>query len=127
VVIISNDSKTLNKNVAALQDRGHVLLFQRSAAEVRAEAGRWFEDQEINDWFGASLHRVREPSMWHYVRARDQKAAGMDWTEVLATEDENRRELLVAELLGRDAYGSTAERVRAFVEEKGGCWATFLN
>ena len=28
VVIISNDWKTLNKNVAALQDRGHVLLFQ---------------------------------------------------------------------------------------------------
>ena len=28
VVIISNDWQTLNKNVAALQDRGHVLLFQ---------------------------------------------------------------------------------------------------
>ena len=28
VVIISNDWKTLNKNVAALQDRGHVFLFQ---------------------------------------------------------------------------------------------------
>ena len=28
VVIICNDWKTLNKNVAALQDRGHVLLFR---------------------------------------------------------------------------------------------------
>ena len=39
VVIISNDWKTLNKNVAALQDRGHVLLFQPSAAEVHQQAG----------------------------------------------------------------------------------------
>ena len=47
VVIISNDWKTLNKNVAALQDRGHVLLFQPSVAEVHAQAGKWFDDREI--------------------------------------------------------------------------------
>ena len=41
VVIISNDWKTLklNKNVAALQDRGHVLLFEPDAAEVHKKAG----------------------------------------------------------------------------------------
>ena len=47
VVIISNDWKTLNKNVAALQDRGHVLLFQPDAAEVHRKAGTWFDDPEI--------------------------------------------------------------------------------
>jgi hypothetical protein len=51
--------KTLNKNVAALQDRGHVLLFQPGAAEVHRQAGTWFDDQEIYDWFAANLHRVR--------------------------------------------------------------------
>ena len=40
VIIICNDWKTLNYNVAALQDRGHVLVFQPSAAEVHAQAGR---------------------------------------------------------------------------------------
>jgi hypothetical protein len=70
--------KTLNKNVAALQDRGHVLLFQPSAAEVHAQARKWFDDKEIYEWFAANLHRVREPSMRHYVRARELKAAGMD-------------------------------------------------
>ena len=50
-VIISNDWQTLNKNVAALQDRGHVLLFQPTAAEVHARAGTWFDDQEIYAWF----------------------------------------------------------------------------
>ena len=39
VVIISNDWKTLNKHVAALQDRGHVLLFEPDAAEVHKKAG----------------------------------------------------------------------------------------
>ena len=91
VVIISNDWKTLNKNVAALQDRGHVLLFQPDAAEVHKKAGTWFDDKEIYDWFAKNLPRVREPSLRHYVRARELKAAGMDWTEVLAVEAENKR------------------------------------
>jgi hypothetical protein len=77
--------------VAALLDRGHVLLFRPSAAEVHEQAGRWFDDREIHDWFAANLHRVREPSLRHYMRARELKAAGMDWTEVLAAEAENPR------------------------------------
>jgi hypothetical protein len=51
----------------------------------------------------------------------------MDWTEVLAAQEENQRARLVAELLARAAYASTAERVQAFVERKGGCRATFFN
>ena len=127
VVIISNDWKTLDKNVAALQDRGHVLFFQPGAAEVHRKAGTWFDDPEIYDWFAKNLHRVREPSLRHYVRARELKAAGMDWTEVLAAEGENPRARLVAELLASAAYASTAERAKAFVEQGGGCRATFFN
>src|SRR3954468_16133535 len=127
VVIIANDWQTLNRNVAALQDRGHVLLFRPGAAEVHAQAGKWFDDREIYDWFAANLHRVREPSLRHYVRAKELKAAGMDWTEVLATEAENTRARLAAEILASAAYDSTAARVRAFVEQGGGCRATFFN
>jgi hypothetical protein len=39
VVIIANDWKTLGANVAARQDRGHVLLFQPGVAEVHRKAG----------------------------------------------------------------------------------------
>jgi hypothetical protein len=127
VVIISNDWKTLNKNVAALQDRGHVLLFQPGAAEVHAQAGTWFDDREIYEWFAANLHRVREPSLRHYVRARELKAAGMDWTDILAAGDDNRRSRLAAELLKSDDYGSMEARAAAFVEQGGGCRATFFN
>ena len=104
-----------------------MLVFEPGAAEVHAQAGKWFEDKEIYEWFGANLHRVGEPSLRHYVRARELKAAGMDWTDVLAVAAENRKTRLVAELLASDAYGSTAERVQAFVEQKGGCRATFFN
>ena len=127
VVIISNDWQTLNKNVAALQDRGHVILFQPSASEVHAQAGKWFEDEEIYGWFATNLHRVREPSLRHYVRAKELKAAGMDWTAVLAVEDENKRARLAAEILESTEYASTAARVEAFVARGGGCRATFFN
>jgi hypothetical protein len=126
-IVIANDWRTLNRNVAALQDRGHVLMFEPSVEEVHRKAGTWFDDAEIYQWFGDNLHRVREPSMRHYVRARELKAAGMDWTEVLAAEAENPRARLAAEVLASAAHSSTAERVKAFIEQGGGCRATFFN
>src|SRR5271165_6591766 len=117
VVIICNDWRTLDKNVAALQDRGHVLLFRPSAAELHAQAGEWFDDAEIYDWLGGNLHRMAEPSMRHYVRAKELKAAGMDWRAVLAVEEaESERTRLAREVLESNAYASTAERVQAFVK-----------
>jgi hypothetical protein len=47
VIIIANDWNTLNTNVAALQDRGHMLHFRPSAADVHQQAGKWFDDREI--------------------------------------------------------------------------------
>ena len=104
-----------------------MLLFEPDAAEVHKKAGTWFDDAEIYQWFAANLHRVREPSLRHYVRAKELKAAGMDWTEVLAAEEDNPRARLAAELLASAAHASTAERVKAFVEQGGGCRATFFN
>jgi hypothetical protein len=129
VIIICNDWKTLNNNVSALQDRGHVLVFQPSAAEVHRKAGEWFKDREpeIYDWFGTNLHRMVEPSFRHYVRAGELKAAGMVWTEVLELEEDNDRARLAAEILASDAYQTTMDKVRAFVQRGGGCRATYFN
>jgi hypothetical protein len=127
VLIIGNDWKILNKNVAAVQDRGHVLVFQPTAAEVHRRASAWCEDAEILAWFANNLHRIYEPSLRHYVRARELKAANLDWTDVLALEAENRRARLVADLLASDAYKSTAARVKAFEEHGGGSRATYFN
>ena len=127
VIIICNDWKTLNRNVAALQDRGHVLVFEPSAAELHRQAGTWFDDPEIYTWLGANLHRISEPSFRHYMRARELKAAGMDWTEILATDSDNPRARLAAEILASSSFPSTGDRVRAFVQQGGGCRATFFN
>ena len=51
----------------------------------------------------------------------------MDWTAVLAAEEQDPRARLAAEILASPAYGSTAARVRAFVQQGGGCRATFFN
>ena len=128
VIIICNDWRTLNSNVSALQDRGHVLVFQPGAAEVHAQAGEWFRDKEpaIYEWFGQNLHRMREPSFRYYVR-RELKAAKMDWTEVLAEDADDWRAQLVAEILCSPAYTTTMDRVRAFQQRHGGCRATFFN
>ena len=69
-MIISNDWQTLNKNVAASRIAGMCSILSRRP-EVHREAGRWFDDGEIYAWFGENLHRVREPSLRHYVRARN--------------------------------------------------------
>jgi hypothetical protein len=76
VAIISNDWKTLNKNVAALQDRGHVVVFEPNAVEVHAQAGKWFEDKEIYDWFGVNLHRVEIGEQMGRTSARDRDPPG---------------------------------------------------
>jgi hypothetical protein len=51
----------------------------------------------------------------------------MDWTAVLAEEVENRRARLATEILASPAYDSTAARVQAFIQQGGGCRATFFN
>src|SRR5215831_1206658 len=49
VALIGNDWKTLNADVAALEDRGHVLVFEPAALEVHRQAAGWFWDQAIFD------------------------------------------------------------------------------
>jgi hypothetical protein len=51
----------------------------------------------------------------------------MAWTEVLELEEENGRARLAAEILASPAYKTTMDRVRAFVQQGGGCRATFFN
>ena len=127
VVIICNDWRTLNRNVAALQDRGHVLVFRPTAAEVHAKASEWFRDAEILEWFRANLHRIPEPSLRLYLRAAELRRAGMDWTQLVPLTPENLRKRLVMDLKADRAYATEESRVREFARKGGGCRATFFN
>ena len=128
VAILANELRTLNVNVSAVLDRGHVLVFDPSAREVHLRTADWFWDQEIFDFIGRSLHLTDPLSMRDYALAWELKRAGMDWKNWLFTRwgmTGTRR--LVAKLKADPSFSSEAERVRAFIEQKGGCRATYYN
>jgi hypothetical protein len=127
VAIITNEWKMLNRNVAALQDRGHLVIFEPSALEVHVRTAEWFWDQEIFDFIGERLHLMREPSMRHYVAAWELKQAGIDWRSLVLSRSLSGKELLVAQLKASPEYASEAERVRAFIAGGGGSRATYFN
>ncbi len=128
VVIICNDWRTLNRNVVALQDRGHMLVFEPTAEEVHRKTGEWFrEDPDIYDWFGKNLHLVIESSMRQYLRAAELKQAGMDWMQIVPLAPEDQRQRLVAELQADTSFSTEELRVREFVQRGGGCRATYFN
>ncbi len=127
VVVITNNWRTLNRNVSALEDRGIVIHFEPSAEEVHARAGKWFKDAEIYGWFGMNLRRVVTPTLRNYIRAAQLKAGGMDWTTVLAGVPKEKREALALEILRDPSFESTEDRAKAFEARGGGSRSTFFN
>ncbi len=128
VAILANELRTLNVNVAAVLDRGHVLVFDPSAREVHLRTAGWFWDQEVFDFIGRSLHWAKPLSMRDYALAWELKRAGMDWRSwLLARWGMSGTRLMVAKLKVDPSLGTEAERVRAFIEQQGGCRATYYN
>jgi hypothetical protein len=127
VAIIANQWKTLNADVAALQDRGHCLHFAPSALEVHKEAGRWFWDQQVFDFVGAYLSWLQQHSLRSYVLAWELKKAGLDWRQALLSRCLTGLALHVARLKADSSFASDQERARAFVAAGLGCRATFYN
>lgn len=127
VIIICNDWKTVNRNVAALQDRGHVLAFKPSAAEVHRNATLWFDDEEILAWFAENQDRIHEPSLRWYVKAKELKRSGLDWQQIIPLDSVSLRRKMVVELIGDESFPTQESRSKEFVRRGGGCRATFFN
>ncbi len=128
VAILANELRALNVNVSAVLDRGHVVMFDPSAREVHLRTAGWFWDQEVFDFIGRSLHWADPLSMRDYALAWELKRAEMDWKRwLLARWGMTGKRLLVAKLKADPSLSSEAERVRAFIEQEGGCRATYYN
>jgi hypothetical protein len=127
VAILGNRWRDRHADVAALQDRGHVVVFEPTALEVHQEAARWFWDQEVFDFLAERLHLLAQPSLRHYVAAWELKQAGLDWRSLVLHRCLQGKPLLVAQLKANAGYASEEERVRAFVAAGGGCRATYFN
>ncbi|WP_148074283.1 hypothetical protein [Bythopirellula goksoeyrii] len=127
VVIISNDWKSTNRNTAAVEDRGQVLVFQPTAIEVHLKVGEWFDDLELYSWIGERLDQIASPSMRLYYRARELKNAGLDWKRVIPESIGNQRTRLTLELLVDETYPTQEARAKSFTLQGGGCRATYFN
>jgi hypothetical protein len=127
VAILGNRWRTGNADVAALQDRGHVVVFQPSALEVHQEAARWFWDQEVFDFVSQCLHLFSQPSLRHYVAAWELKRAGVDWRGLVLSRCLSGKPLLVAQLKANPGYATEEARSLAFIAAGGGCRATYFN
>jgi hypothetical protein len=126
VALVGNDWKTLNADVAALEDRGHLLLFEPTPLEVHRQAARWFWDQEIFDFIADHLHLMAQHSLRTYCHAWELKRADLDWRQGVLCRCLTGVALAVAKLKADQAFGSEDERVRAFVQSGAGCRATYF-
>lgn len=125
VLIIANDWKSLDANVAAVQDRGHLVFFEPTPEEIHFAVAQWFDDQAIYDWFADHLHLITQPSMRNYLRAKELKECGMDWVKVLLSDIVSDKALLVAKIRSDSALTTEAERVEAFAKAGGGGQTTW--
>jgi hypothetical protein len=126
VALIGNDWKTLNADVAALEDRGHVLVFEPTALEVHRHAASWYWDQEIFDFIACRLHLIAQHSLRMYLQAWELKQAGLDWRQAVLCRFLAGPALAVARLKADPTFANEAARVEAFVRSGAGCRATYF-
>src|SRR5262249_49507245 len=127
LALIGNDWKTLNADVAALEDRGHVLFFEPTALEVHLQAAGWLLEHEIFGFVAARLHLICRHSLRTYRQAWELKQAGLDWRRAVLSRYLSDPALLVARLQADLSFPSEAARVQAFIEAGAGCRATFYH
>jgi hypothetical protein len=115
LIIIANDWKTLNKHIAAVNDRGHVIQFEPSAESIHAEVACWFKDGEIYDCIGRHLGLIgRRHSMRWYVQATEWRRAGLDWRDLLIRSWDFDLDHALALRLLEDATLTMQERAKRF-------------
>lgn len=127
VAIIANRWSTVNADVAALEDRGHMIVFDPPPGEIHQQAAQWFHDHEVYDFISQHLHLIAHHSFRTYVLALELKRARMDWQRTVLSRFLSGRALLVAQLKADSAFTSEAERARAFTAAGGGSRATYFN
>jgi hypothetical protein len=126
VAILAN-SWFFSEDVQALEDRGHVVVFDPSPLEIHQQASAWFWDQEIFDFVAVHLRLIGQHSFRTYITAWERKQAGLDWHSAVLNRCFTGALREVAKLKSDPSYRSEQERVHAFVSSGLGCRATYFN
>jgi hypothetical protein len=127
VLIIANQWKSLNPDVAALEDRAHCVQFTPPAREIHRQAATWFKDDEIFAFIADHLHLMEHHSLRTYVLASEQKQAGLDWKLLVLSRCLTGNALEVAKLRTDASFQTEEQRAQAFVQSGAGCRATYYN
>ena len=126
-MIIANEWETINRNVAAVQDRGMLVFFEPTLEALHAKVAEWFWDQEIYDFVGKNLFLFPDLSMRNYVNASALKDARLDWMDVFYAETECERTLLIAKLLEDESCSEDRQRIETFKSITGESRRTYYN
>lgn len=126
VLVITNQLKNLNPQIAAMIDRGQPLVFEPSAEEIHEATADWFTDREIYDFIANWLRLIPDLSMRDYVKAKDMKSAGMDWRSLLLRQWRCSRIAKVATLRDAAEFTCEEERVQQFIDQGLGSRATYF-
>jgi hypothetical protein len=126
VAFITNLWQSLNADVAALEDRGHFLVFEPTTVEVHRQAAQWFWDQEVFDFVGSLLPLMKQPSFRNYILGWELKTAGLDWQTGILGRCLSGAALVAAKLKADPSYESEEARAQAFVRSGAGCRATYF-
>jgi hypothetical protein len=124
--ILAN-SRFVSEDARALEDRGHVLVFDPSALEVHQQAAHWFRDQQVFEFVANHLHLLSQHSFRTYVNAAERKQAGLPWQSAVLDRCLSGLALEVAKLRADPQFACEEERARAFIERGLGCRATYFN
>ena len=84
ILLVSNDWSLHSANLKALGDRGRLIHFRPSPAEVHQQVATWFKDKEILNFIGSFIPHLTHLSMRVYVNAVAAKKAvksGLDWRQ----------------------------------------------
>jgi hypothetical protein len=121
------NSRFISDDALALEDRGHVLVFDPPPLEVHRKAATWFWDQAVFDFVGNHLHLMAQHSFRTYVTAWERKKADLSWQSGVLDRCLTGTSLEVAKLRADPRFKTEEERVRAFVQAGLGCRATYFN
>jgi hypothetical protein len=103
-----------------LESRALQLVFDADNLELHRHAARWFWDQQIHDFVGQRLARLRPLDLRAYVHAHNDKVAGRDWGKLfLDAYAADPAEALVADLEVDTAHPTSKDRVQRFAEVLG--------
>jgi hypothetical protein len=116
VLVITNDWRTLNKHVDAVDDRGLLVRFEPSAEEVHNHIKGFF-DQEVYNFIGEHLNLIREPSMRLYRTASQLK--NLDWKGMLLESFKIKKESWICVLKLRAVHVSDNQKSLLFAQETG--------